>query len=79
MSSTDIKEKIIAYLREELDPEAIVLFGSFVTGSFREASDVDIAFLSDKDVSAYDLFLIAQGLAAAQILKSIAQRGRVYN
>lgn len=59
MSSTDIKEKIIAYLREKLDPEAIVLFGSFVAGSFREASDVDIAFLSDKDVSAYDLFLIA--------------------
>ncbi|MGI6451706.1 MAG: type VII toxin-antitoxin system MntA family adenylyltransferase antitoxin [Desulfitobacteriia bacterium] len=134
MNCPDFIKNIIQYLREELDPDAIVLFGSLVTGAIREDSDVDIAFLSEKEVPPVDLFFITQRLAGklnrdvdlvdlkkastvfqaqivgkgspiyirdkrkyaefqiralkdyvilneerAQILKNIAQRGRVYN
>nr|WP_238480675.1 nucleotidyltransferase domain-containing protein [Desulforadius tongensis] len=51
------------YLVERVAPYLIILFGSAVKGNMRDESDVDIAFLSDKKFSAYDLFMIGQGLA----------------
>lgn len=56
-------EKIKEYLKEKLAPYLIILFGSAVKGYMREDSDVDIAFLSDKELNSYEVFLIAQGLA----------------
>jgi predicted nucleotidyltransferase len=56
-------EKIKEYLKEKLSPYLIILFGSAVKGYMREDSDVDIAFLSDKELNSYEVFLIAQGLA----------------
>ncbi|MBM7853689.1 putative nucleotidyltransferase [Desulfohalotomaculum tongense] len=56
-------ELIKRYLVERVAPYLIILFGSAVKGNMRDESDVDIAFLSDKKFSAYDLFMIGQGLA----------------
>lgn len=54
-----VKEILIS----KLTPQTLILFGSSVKGYFREDSDIDIAFISDTDVKAYDLYQIAQGLA----------------
>jgi predicted nucleotidyltransferase len=56
-------ENIKNSLLKNLEPYAIYLFGSSVKGIFREDSDIDIAFLSNKDISDYELFMFAQELA----------------
>jgi uncharacterized protein len=61
--SNDNIEGIINKLEERVEPFLIYLFGSVVKGNFREDSDIDIAFLSHKDLSDYDVFIIAQDLA----------------
>lgn len=40
----------------------IILFGSAASGRMREDSDIDIAFLSDKNMSECEVFEIAQEL-----------------
>ncbi len=49
-------EKTSAYL--------IILFGSAAVGRMRKDSDVDIAFLSSKDLNGYEVFIIAQELSS---------------
>lgn len=56
-------ENIKNFLLKNLDPYAIYLFGSSAKGIFREDSDIDIAFLSNKNISDYELFMLAQELA----------------
>lgn len=56
-------EKIKKLLIKELDPYVIYVFGSSVKGIFREDSDVDIAFMGDKNLSEYEIFIISQELA----------------
>ncbi|MEG6616144.1 nucleotidyltransferase domain-containing protein [Peptococcaceae bacterium 1198_IL3148] len=51
------------HLIEKIAPYLIVLFGSAASGRMHSGSDIDIAFLSDKDLSAYEVFMIAQELA----------------
>lgn len=55
--------KIKTYLSKKLTPYLIMLFGSAVKGNMRKDSDVDLAFLSDKDFSSYELYMISQGMA----------------
>jgi predicted nucleotidyltransferase len=54
---------IKTYLIEKISPYLIYLYGSAAKGTMRKDSDVDIAFLSDTEHSAYDIFMMAQGLA----------------
>lgn len=56
-------ENIKNFLLKNLEPYAIYLFGSSVKGIFREDSDIDIAFLNNKNISDYELFMLAQELA----------------
>ncbi len=56
-------EKVKRLLTKELNPYVIYIFGSSVNGVFREDSDIDIAFLSHKDLSEYEIFMISQQLA----------------
>lgn len=63
MKYSEIIDYIVQHLLKNLEPYAIVLFGSIINGSFREDSDLDIAFLSDKDKDEYELFIITQQLA----------------
>jgi len=46
-----------------LTPSLIYIFGSTVKDRGREKSDIDIAFLSDKKVDEYELFILSQKLA----------------
>ncbi|MDW7673645.1 MAG: nucleotidyltransferase domain-containing protein [Bacillota bacterium] len=57
------KNIIIDYLKKKISPSLIILFGSAAKGTMRPDSDIDIAFLSDKQFTDYELFLIGQGLA----------------
>ncbi len=52
------------YLVQNFEPYLIILFGSQAKGTFREDSDIDIAFLSEKECSSYELFMVAQQLAS---------------
>ena len=51
------------FLIKNLDVDVIYLFGSSVKNTMREDSDIDIAFLSEKSVDPYDLFILSQKLA----------------
>ncbi|MTI80561.1 MAG: nucleotidyltransferase domain-containing protein [Firmicutes bacterium] len=62
IEKTDL-EIIKKYLIEKVSPYLIILFGSAASGNMRSDSDIDIAFLSNKKISAYNLFLMSQELA----------------
>lgn len=61
--SDETLKKIKDFLIENINPYLVYIFGSAVNGNFREDSDVDIAFLSDEELSSYELFMKAQELA----------------
>lgn len=56
-------KKAIEALKEEFDPIIIYLFGSAARNELREDSDIDIAFLTEKEVDPYKCFIKAQDLA----------------
>ncbi|WP_376774529.1 type VII toxin-antitoxin system MntA family adenylyltransferase antitoxin [Clostridium thailandense] len=56
-------QKIVDFLVKNINPYLIYLFGSSVNGNFREDSDIDIAFMSDKKITDYETFMLAQELA----------------
>lgn len=57
-------ENVIAEnLSKLLSPYVLILFGSAAKGTMNPDSDIDIAFLSDRSFSPYELFLAAQTLA----------------
>lgn len=52
------------FLIEEIDPEFVMLFGSYATGQTHFKSDVDVAFYKEAhDLSAYEVLMLAQELA----------------
>ncbi|CCU80841.1 DNA polymerase, beta domain protein region [Halanaerobium saccharolyticum subsp. saccharolyticum DSM 6643] len=55
---------IKSFLIEELEAELIYLFGSYAVGKTRDDSDLDLAFLSSKEIDDYQRFLTAQKLAS---------------
>lgn len=55
---------IKSFLIEELEAELIYLFGSYAVGKTRDNSDLDLAFLSSKEIDDYQRFLTAQKLAS---------------
>lgn len=50
-------------LKREISPWLIILFGSLVKGNFRKDSDIDIAYLSDKEISNVERFWVSQEIA----------------
>jgi predicted nucleotidyltransferase len=56
-------QQIKYYLAKTLDPYLIMLFGSAVNGRLRADSDIDLAYLSDQKMQAYDLFMLSQQIA----------------
>jgi uncharacterized protein len=61
--SEDQIETIKTYLLKKVEPYVIILFGSAAQERLRQDSDLDLAFLSDRRFSAYELFMVAQELA----------------
>ncbi|WP_225986099.1 type VII toxin-antitoxin system MntA family adenylyltransferase antitoxin [Psychrobacillus glaciei] len=60
-----LKKEIEGILMKEVNPHFILIFGSFSKGNARTDSDIDIAYLAEKQLSAYDRFLVAGQLAEA--------------
>lgn len=61
----DMIETIKEHLIQRISPSLIILFGSAAKDELKEESDIDVAFLCDKDIDEYDLFMIAQEVANA--------------
>jgi predicted nucleotidyltransferase len=61
--NNQIIDNIKKFLIDNLNPIFIYIFGSAAEGYFREDSDIDIAFYSDKRINPYDLFIIKEKLA----------------
>ncbi|MGM0843598.1 MAG: type VII toxin-antitoxin system MntA family adenylyltransferase antitoxin [Bacillota bacterium] len=55
---------IINHLKDVISPYLIILFGSTVNGTSTHESDIDIAFLSDRTLDQYTVFMAAQRLAS---------------
>lgn len=53
----------IEIIKEKCEPFVIYIFGSVARNEMKQDSDVDIAFLTYKEISAYETFMIAQELA----------------
>ena len=59
-----MEQIIVETLKDAVSPSVIYLFGSAATGHIRHDSDIDIAFLSDKQsFDHYERFMLAQQLA----------------
>lgn len=67
MSSSKLNENtlkdIIDILSKNVNPTLIYLFGSAARNELREDSDIDIAYLSDKALSNYEIFMLANDVA----------------
>ena len=57
-------EAVKSFLIKELQAEMIYLFGSYAKRKERPDSDLDLAFLSSKEIDDYQRFLTAQKLAS---------------
>ncbi|NMA84483.1 MAG: nucleotidyltransferase domain-containing protein [Epulopiscium sp.] len=56
-------EKIVSFLKREINPIFIYLFGSFAKGEGREDSDVDLAIYTNDNKTSYELFILANHLS----------------
>lgn len=63
LNQNDI-DNINNILINEIKPNVIYLFGSSAKGISRPDSDLDLAFLSEKELSDYNVFMIAQEIAS---------------
>ncbi|HEY0827595.1 MAG TPA: nucleotidyltransferase domain-containing protein [Bacilli bacterium] len=61
--SVEHKKFIIEHLSGRVEAYCIILFGSAASLRLRVDSDVDIAFMSEKTFSTYELFMVAQEMA----------------
>ncbi|MDX8335889.1 MULTISPECIES: type VII toxin-antitoxin system MntA family adenylyltransferase antitoxin [Cetobacterium] len=58
-----ILENIIECLKE-FKCKTIYIFGSYATGKINKESDIDIAFLSDKKIDKYSIFIKSQEISS---------------
>ena len=60
----EIFHKVREFITDNLNPDFIIIFGSYAKGTTHNESDIDVAFYrEDKVFSAYELFMFAQQLA----------------
>lgn len=55
--------EIIIRCLEDFKCKTIYIFGSYATGEVNKESDIDIAFLSDRKIEKYDIFIKAQEIS----------------
>ncbi len=56
--------EIIIRCLEDFKCKTIYIFGSYATGEVNKESDIDIAFLSDRKIEKYDIFIKAQEISS---------------
>lgn len=56
-------QQVQAFLIKKINPDFIIVFGSYASGQTHKKSDIDIAFYKEYgSFSAYELFMFAQDL-----------------
>ncbi|MDM5231316.1 type VII toxin-antitoxin system MntA family adenylyltransferase antitoxin [Lysinibacillus pakistanensis] len=54
---------VVEKLASAVNPAFVIVFGSYAQGSAREDSDLDIAYFAERQLSAYERFLLAGEIA----------------
>src|SRR5690625_3063175 len=63
MGIEKVKELLVTPIVNKLNPDFIILYGSFAKGTQNEHSDLDIAYFSDEEMSSADRFISARKLS----------------
>ena len=63
MLETNLENQLIETIQNKINPDFIMLFGSFAKGTSRIDSDIDLAYFSKEQLSSYERFLLANELA----------------
>src|SRR5690625_639724 len=63
MLAEEIKKHLVDKIKNELNPDFILLFGSFAKKTSHADSDIDLAYFSDKQLSSYERFIISSELS----------------
>lgn len=64
MLEKKLKEHLIQEIVKELQPAFVLLYGSFAKDAHHESSDIDLAYFSDKELSNYERFILANKLSS---------------
>ena len=60
----EIFQQVREFINEKLNPDFIIIFGSYAKGIIHSESDIDVAYYrANKTFSSYELFMFAQELA----------------
>lgn len=63
MLEKNIEKQLINLIQTKINPDFIILFGSFAKGTYRDDSDIDLAYFSKEQLSSYERFLLVGELA----------------
>ncbi len=63
MLTEDLQQQLIETIKQQINPDFIILFGSFAKGTVRDESDIDLAYFSKQPLSSYERFLLSGDLA----------------
>lgn len=63
MIEKKLEKRLIHRIKKEVQPAFMILFGSFAKNTDDEKSDIDIAYFSEKEISHYDRFILANKLS----------------
>ena len=64
MLTKDTQRQLIETIKQHINPDFIILFGSFTKGTMHDESDIDLAYFSKQPLSSYERFILAGDLAA---------------
>lgn len=63
MLEKNIQNQLIKLIQTRVNPDFIILFGSFAKGTNRDDSDIDLAYFSKELLSSYERFVLTGELA----------------
>jgi len=64
MLNKELQKQLIETIKQQVNPDFIILFGSFAKGNTHKDSDIDLAYFSEQQLSPYERFILASNLAA---------------
>lgn len=64
MLTKELQNKLIETIKQHVNPDFIILFGSFAKGTTHDESDIDLAYFSTQQLSSYERFMLAGNLAS---------------
>ncbi|MBE1555074.1 type VII toxin-antitoxin system MntA family adenylyltransferase antitoxin [Sporosarcina limicola] len=63
MLREEVRNLLVDKIVQKLNPAFILLFGSYAKGTAHAESDIDLAYLSGRELSSYERFILASELA----------------